>query len=153
VHIDDLPASHYEPPRLTKRYLNAEHAADQWRVLHQHIVGVPAFDHTRPMVDGCSSSADEHLNRVIDEKRRLDAAFLAVGHRPLPGKHKWKIWVRIRLHEELTVTFDLSEARVRQICSEVDVFIDRELDRQGVLLGENARRRVRELGWKSPHRH
>lgn len=152
MHIDDLSTSHYEPPRLRKLYLNAQHAADQWCALRDHILGIPAFDPTRPVVSGTNADPDAALVRVLDEKRELDRAFLAVGGYHNPGVKKWSIWVKVRLHGEPVRAFEVSKARVCQIRDDVDVFIDRELDRRGMLLGEQARRRARDLGWRSPNR-
>lgn len=144
MHIDDIP-THYEPPTLQDRYLNAEQAARKWCDLHDHIAGVPGFDYQRPLIDISTSSGDGHINRLIDQKRALDRAFLAVGRRPRPGFDKWCVWVKVRLHGVLTVDFEQSEARVRQVRDRVDIFIDRELDRRGLLLSESARAKVEKL--------
>ena len=133
THNDDHPGG---------LYLSGRHAADCYVRMRVRMLGCPAIDYERPMIQVSSAPVNPHL-LCLHDVWALEGAFVAARRRVGEGSKRWAAWVAIRINEqsyrEVARELDVDSATVQRWCKDCDRKVEDALNDVGLLVRNHPR--------------
>ena len=118
-------------------YLNAVDAARRYTVLHDRLRSVPVQDVARPIVQ-CSVSL-EGFTDALAEKIELQRCFSLVSSHPGITPAMCRVWYQVRILGMSHRSVAASGGTVGRWIRYVDLAVDEQLDRAGLLASSECR--------------
>jgi hypothetical protein len=137
LELEEWEAAHHAHMPSFRPYLNATDAARRYSLLHDRLTSVPVQDVARPIVQ-CSASLDGFTD-ALAEKLELQRCFSLVSSHPGITPAMCRLWYQVRILGMSYRSVAAKGGTVGRWIRYVDLAIDEQLDRAGLLASSECR--------------